>query len=422
MSYIFPDNPRQIEPLSFEASGALLEKSYILAIESAKLSASIHPMCIDAVASLVSNMNCYYSNLIEGHNTKPIDIERALSGDYSTSPEKRVLQLEARAHVEVEKSYLATVTTGHFVDIFSTALLCSIHREFYSKLPDDLHWSTSIDGKKTEKIAPGSLRTSEVEVGKHYPPLHTILPEFMQRFESGYQMAWQNKLPYQRLPLIASAHHRLLWIHPFLDGNGRVARLFSVLAMKAAGIEGIGLWSPARGLARNVDEYKSLLQDADSLRRGDLDGRGNLSLNALQVFSTFFVDTCIDQIRFMSEMFDLDNLSKRIEYFFGVLSTTTTIKKESHFLVMEALRKGEFARGEASKITGFGERISRDMLGELLKLGFLASDSAKGPIKIAFPTAATGYYFPNLFPAGSPTEINEYIAAKKLTASTTIHS
>ncbi|MGX8882117.1 Fic family protein [Methylovorus sp. SPW-M1] len=399
-----------MEPLLFEADSMLLEKSYALAIASAKLSASIHPICIDAVANLVSNMNCYYSNLIEGHNTKPIDIERALSGDYSNSAEKRVLQLEARAHVEVEKAYLAEAK----VDIFSTNLICSIHRDFYAKLPEELYWSTSADGKKTEKIIPGNLRSSEVEVGRHYPPRYKALPEFMKRFESGYQAAWKSKLPYQCMPLVACAHQRLLWIHPFLDGNGRVARLFSVLAMKTAGIEGIGLWSPARGLARNVDQYKSLLQDADSLRRGDLDGRGNLSLSALQAFSTFFVDTCIDQVKFMSEMFDLDNLVKRIEYFFGVLSTSTNIKKESHLLVMEALRRGEFSRGEASRITGFGERMARDMLGELLRLGFLSSDSAKGPVRIAFPAAVTGYYFPNLFPAGSPMEINEYIAEKRL--------
>jgi len=412
MSYIFPDNPRQMEPLLFEADRMLLEKSYALAVASAKLSVSIHPMCIDAVANLVSNMNCYYSNLIEGHNTKPIDIERALSGDYSKSVEKRVLQLEARAHIEVEKAYLAETNTN----IFSTDLICSIHRDFYAKLPENLHWSTSADGSKSEKIIAGNLRSSEVEVGRHYPPHHTYLPEFMNRFESSYQAAWINKLPYQRMPLVACAHQRLLWIHPFLDGNGRVARLFSVLAMKAGGIEGIGLWSPARGLARNVDQYKSLLQDADSLRRGDLDGRGNLSLSALQAFSTFFVDTCIDQVQFMSDMFDLDNLGNRIEYFFGVLSTSINIKKESHLLVMEALLKGEFQRGEASRITGLGERMAREVLGELLKLGFLSSDSAKGPVRIAFPTAATGYYFPNLFPTGSPTEIKEYIAAKKLAA------
>ena len=409
MSYIFPDSPTQIEPLLFEAGGALLEKSYALAIDSAKLSTSIHPICLEAVSNLVSNMNCYYSNLIEGHHTKPIDIERALSGDYADAPEKRILQLEARAHVEVEKAYLQ----ADLSDLFSSKMICAIHEDFYAKLPEALYWSTSADGKQSEKITPGQLRSTEVQVGQHYPPLHTALPDFMQHFSSSYQAAWKHKLPYQRLQLIACAHHRLLWIHPFLDGNGRVARLFSVLAMKAAGIEGVGLWSPARGLARNVDEYKALLQDADSLRRGDLDGRGNLSLQALQAFSTFFIETCADQVKFMAEMFDLDHLAKRVEYFFGVLSATTAIKKESHLLVTEALRRGEFSRGEASRITGLGERVSRDVLGELLKLGFLTSDSAKGPVKVSFPIAATGYYFPNLFPAGSPTEINEYISNKK---------
>jgi len=409
MAYIFPDSTSQIEPLIFEASTDLLEKSYELAVQSAKLSASIHPISVDAVSKLVSSMNCYYSNLIEGHNTKPVDIERAMAGDYSSTPEKRTLQLEARAHIEVEKLYLADIE-GNFP---SSDLLCAIHQDFYSRLPEDLHWSATGDGSKKEQVIPGQLRSTEVQVGKHYPPTHTALPAFMEKFEADYQHSWKAKLPYQRLPLVACSHHRLLWIHPFLDGNGRVARLFSVLAMKAAGIEGIGLWSPARGLARNVDQYKALLQDADSLRRGDLDGRGNLSLNALQNFSTFYVDTCLDQVKFMAEMFDMKNLSSRIEHFFGIISATTNLKKEAYRLVVEAMRRGEFSRGEAPRITGLGERVARDMLSELLKLGFLTSDSAKGSIKVAFPAAATGYYFPNLFPAGSPNEVHDYIAHKK---------
>jgi Fic family protein len=413
MSYIFPDTPTQIEPLIFQAGTVLLEKSYDLAIQSAKLSASIHPISANAVSSLVSSMNCYYSNLIEGHSTKPIDIERAMAGDYSNTPEKRALQLEARAHIEVEKLYLTDIKPNAEADFLSSDLICAIHKNFYSRLPDDLHWTASGDGSKKEKVMSGELRSAEVIVGKHYPPTHQALPAFMKKFEIDYQQSWKNKLPYQRLPIVACSHHRLLWIHPFLDGNGRVARLFSVLAMKAAGIEGIGLWSPARGLARNVDQYKALLQEADSLRRGDLDGRGNLSLNALQTFSTFYVDTCLDQVKFMTEMFDMQNLSNRIAHFFGVISATTSLKKEAYRLIVEAMRRGEFARGEAPRITGLGERVARDMLSELLKLGFLSSDSAKGPIKVAFPAAATGYYFPNLFPAGSPTEVHEYIANKK---------
>ena len=60
----------------------------------------------------------------------------------------------------------------------------------------------------------------------------------------------------------AAAHHRLLWIHPFLDGNGRVARLMSH-AMLLDTLESGGVWSIARGLARNVAAYKGHLAACD---------------------------------------------------------------------------------------------------------------------------------------------------------------
>jgi hypothetical protein len=44
-----------------------------------------------------------YSNLIEGRNTHPIDIERALRNDYSQDETKRDLQLEAKAHIMVQE-------------------------------------------------------------------------------------------------------------------------------------------------------------------------------------------------------------------------------------------------------------------------------------------------------------------------------
>ena len=56
-----------------------------------------------ALSHLVRAMNCYYSNLIEGHDTHPVDIERALRNDYSADARKRDLQLEAKAHIAVQK-------------------------------------------------------------------------------------------------------------------------------------------------------------------------------------------------------------------------------------------------------------------------------------------------------------------------------
>jgi hypothetical protein len=69
----------------------------------------------------------------------------------------------------------------------------------------------------------------------------------------------------------------------------------SYAALKEMDI-GSELWSVARGLARRSDDYKKLLQAADEPRRGDLDGRGNLSQAALIDFCEFFLSVCIDQV------------------------------------------------------------------------------------------------------------------------------
>ena len=73
-----------------------------LATRSASFRSSLPGSIAASLADLIRSMNCYYSNLIEGHNTHPVDIERALADDYSTDPEKRDLQLEAKAHIAVQ--------------------------------------------------------------------------------------------------------------------------------------------------------------------------------------------------------------------------------------------------------------------------------------------------------------------------------
>src|SRR5438093_11315676 len=78
-----------------------------LAIEVAARSAGFRRSLPDgvrtALADLVRAMNCYSSNLNEGHDTHPIDIERALKNDYSHDPRKRGLQLEPKAQISIER-------------------------------------------------------------------------------------------------------------------------------------------------------------------------------------------------------------------------------------------------------------------------------------------------------------------------------
>src|SRR3970040_1876448 len=73
-----------------------------LAAASAGFRRSLPAGVVKALADLVRAMNCYYSNLIEGHDTHPVDIARAMKNDYSADPRKRSLQLEAKAHVAVQ--------------------------------------------------------------------------------------------------------------------------------------------------------------------------------------------------------------------------------------------------------------------------------------------------------------------------------
>lgn len=82
-------------------------------------------------------MNCYYSNLIEGHDTHPVDIERALKNDYSKDTKKRDLQLEATAHIAVQSWIDSGGVMGRAV---SAETFCEIHRRFCEHLPDDLLW------------------------------------------------------------------------------------------------------------------------------------------------------------------------------------------------------------------------------------------------------------------------------------------
>ena len=135
------------------------------------------------------------------------------------------------------------------------------------------------------------------------------LEDCLLRFEEIYSDPMSR---FRKLVATAAAHHRFLWIHPFLDGNGRVARLMAHAMFRRLGI-GSSLWAVSRGLARNAAEYKALLMAADRPREGDYDGRGSLSERALVDFCAFFLRISIDQVRFMQSILDPGNLLRRIE-------------------------------------------------------------------------------------------------------------
>jgi Fic family protein len=125
-------------------------------------------------------------------------------------------------------------------------------------LPEDLLWVEDPATKTRVRVEPGRLRKRDVKVGTHVAISPGALPRFLERFAKVYGTIGKT----ESILATAAAHHRLLWIHPFMDGNGRVARLMSH-AMMLDLLETGAVWSVARGLARNVAEYKQLLTDCD---------------------------------------------------------------------------------------------------------------------------------------------------------------
>jgi Fic family protein len=371
--------------------GTLTDLALDLAQKSSGFRRSLPPSLQSSLADLVREMNCYYSNLIEGHNPHPIDIERALRNTYSDDKHQRDLQVEAKAHISVQKWIDDGGLKGGFA--LRAEGICEIHRRFCKLLPEDLLWVEDPETRERVCVVPGELRNRGVKVGLHVPVSPGALPRFLHRFEKVYRNIGKT----ESILSTAAAHHRLLWMHPFLDGNGRVARLMSH-AMLLDNLDTGAVWSVARGLARKVQEYKALLANCDRTRRNDLDGRGNLSEEALAEFTRFFLAVCIDQVTFMESLVQPHHLRTRILLWVEEEIRLGKLPAKSGSILEAVLYRGELPRGDAGLVLGTGERQARRIVAALLGTGALASENPRAPIRLAFPAALASRWMPGLFP------------------------
>jgi Fic family protein len=387
----------RIEPcLLDEAGSEILDLIASLSGEAQALGGRLHPRSAAGLADLVRVMNCYYSNLIEGHNTTPREIERALTDDLALAEERRNLQIEARAHIRLQRVIDRQHATGQLPEPASIDFISGLHRSFYEGAPEAM---LVVEGTgRRLRMTPGKFRSGEdqeVSVGRHLPPSAGVVEAFMTYFEARYRFAPLGLG--SRIMAIAAAHHRLNYIHPFLDGNGRVSRLMSHAMALEAGIGAHGLWSVSRGLARGLEsrgEYKRMMDHADTPRQGDLDGRGNLSRRALVDFTAWFLKVCLDQVSFMSGLFALDTLVGRLKAYVA----RRELRPEAFNLLEQTLQRGELPRGEAARVTGLKERSARDLLAALVTDGIIASETPKGPVTLRFSLDAVEILFPSLFP------------------------
>lgn len=383
-----------MEPLGLSEGSrhrpALTDLAVELVARSAGFRRSLPTGVLTALADLVRAMNCYYSNLIEGHNTHPVEIERAMNGDYSADLAKRNLQVEARAHVAVQKWIDEGGVRGRPTSADS---LLEIHRRFCEQLPPELLLVRDDVTQREVVVVPGAWRRDDVQVGQHVAVSPPAVPRFIERFSSFYGHLSRT----DTILSAAAAHHRLLWIHPFADGNGRVARLMSHAVLLEA-LDTGGVWSIARGLARNATAYKAQLMACDQPRRNDLDGRGNLSEEALAEFSRFFLETCLDQVVFMEELVQPDRLRNRILLWVEEEVRVGTLPARAGQVLEAVLFRGGLPRADVPALLGHGDRQARRVVSALLERGVLQAESTRAPLRLTFPAALAGRWMPGLFP------------------------
>jgi Fic family protein len=389
---------QKMTPLMPAASGYLTDIALDIYRKSASLGGQLHPTTRKGLVEFLRLTNSYYSNLIEGHYTHPVDIERAIKNDFTADPAVRNRQLEARVHIEVQKILEARIEAGE-IRVCTSDFIRLIHRLFYERVPRDFWIVQNEETGEEQKVVPGHFRQAAVKVGRHIPPALAEIAGLMDRFVEVY--APESQRGTDRLLAAAASHHRLAWIHPFLDGNGRVARLFTDCYLICTGMDGYGLWTISRGFARHRESYVQNLAEADAPRQGDVDGRGPLSQQGLDRFCRFFLETCLDQVTFMESLLDIDGMLDRLRGYIELRSRkmipgALPIKSEAYFLLREAFGVGQFARGEAARITGLGERTARQVLRLLTDEGLLVSDSPKAPVRLAFSAAISTYWLPDL--------------------------
>lgn len=355
------------------------------------------------MTNLLRVVNSYYSNKIEGNSTLPADILRA--EQVAGAPQEVKASedfLEIKRHIEAQRRL--TDDPINPVEICTRDTISRLHREFYAGVPEEMLDIQMNEQGDVVRMVPGVFREYGVKVSEHIAPTVEQMHAYLGQFERVYRLDWIHGL--SRFLAAAAAHHRLMWIHPFMDGNGRTGRLFTDQYLKASGFGGYGLWSMSRGFARNTDAYYGMLQAADHPRKGDQDGRGILSDSGLMRWTRYFTETALDQVQYFSAQLDPEKLGERIDVYFemrsrGALSdgkgnALPELRIEARDVYKTLLYMGDQPRAELQASLGVGERTTRGLLSQMAKEGLITLDGRK-PVSLNLSRHSIEFLFPYLW-------------------------
>lgn len=375
----------------------------------AALNQTIPKSIRSSTEGLLRLVNCYYSNKIEGNSTHPKDFLKAQSENQNPADNTSKDILELLAHLEAQiKLSLCDIKPS---TICEPEFIKSIHKSFYDLLPVEFLVIKDKNGNNVVQedgepllLRPGHWREKDVVVGKHLPPSYEEINRYMTWISSSYRL---DRIHGTNKVLAAAAfHHRLAWIHPFQDGNGRAIRLLTDCYMKAAGLGGYGLWSITRGFGRDTDAYYTALSAADTPRQGDYDGRGILSEKGLIIYTKYFIDTALDQVNYFTSLLEPRNLGIRIDVFFEIRSrdeilgidgkrmpVLNILARDIYKILLE---RGSMSRQAIRNHLNKGEQTLRPIFKQMNNEGLINAEPRQD-VEIKLSPQSIEILFPHLF-------------------------
>jgi Fic family protein len=394
-------NPSFQPPLPSKRLGEIKDLAQEVIMASSTLEGRIATETAKALGDRLRFLNSYYSNLIEGHKTSILDIEAAMQKNYSQDEVRRYAQQLCAAHVRTERALMDEVLVRPPDNICGFDFVGRIHRAFYEHLPVQHQFTHSQGGFTRNSVMPGQLRDGHISLDggrTSHGPEPQGLPAKFEEFSGLYRPA--NFHGDERLIAVAASHHRLMWLHPFRDGNGRVGRLFSGLYMAHIGINRGNLWSLSRGFSRDKQWYMTNLQAADSPSE-DLK---TFDQAFFADYCLYFLEVCLDQIQFMDKILALNRIDARIEGYTKDRDKTRgalqPLDPRAGRLLKALFLQGQIPRGEAQSVLGMdsqSDRHARRIVSQMIQEGLVCSGSQRAPLTIGFPTKVLRYYFPDIF-------------------------
>lgn len=173
-------------------------------------------------------------------------------GDYTATPEDNLLGLTDKNLINEEeakgviRAEMLILSLEEDIEI-QPGLILEIHRVAFSHLYE---WA-------------GKWRTRNLNVGNFVPPDYSQVPTLMYSFTDQVKF-WLHTAQSETeiAHCLAYAHHKLVQIHPFLNGNGRTARLFTDLLCYLKGYESVLLYEREQGSGRK--KYLQAIKLADA--------------------------------------------------------------------------------------------------------------------------------------------------------------